>query len=125
MRGLLVALALAFTAPLTLGLGACASLQGLQPQSVREALAEANIAFVGVVDVATEGVNSGLISHADAVTMGEKLDQVGDYLDTSRRLLATGDVSGANDKLALARAIIHALAVELTARAEAHARTPA
>lgn len=124
MRGLFLALALACLAPLGFGVASCASFQALTPHSAREALAESEIAFVGVIQVATEGVATGVISHEDALKLDAQFVQVGGYLDTARSLLAAGDEAGANRSLVLAHAIIRALSVELAARAHA-ANAPA
>jgi len=126
MRGLLLALALAFGAMSPVGLAGCASLQAVQPQSAREVLAEAEIAFVGVVTVASDAYAVGAISQEDAQALVRRFDEVAGYLNTARLLLAAGDEAGANRTLAVARSVIRVLSIELSRRAEAHRNgTPA
>lgn len=119
MRGLVLALALACASVGVSSVAGCASLGQYQPTTAREALAEAEITFVGVIQLATEGVQSGAISRDDAAALDAKFTTIADYLQSARTLLAAGDQAGAGDKVALAHAILRALAVELVNRAEA------
>lgn len=126
MRALFLALALAFGALSPVGLAGCASLQAVQPQSAREALAEAEIAFVGVISVASEAYAVGAINQDDARRLEQRFREVAGYLDTARVLVAAGDEAGANRTLTVARSVIRVLSIELSRRAEAHRNgTPA
>lgn len=124
MRRLLLALAFAFALPAALSASGCASFQAYQPSTAREALAEAEIAFVGVVQVATDGVRAGAISRDEAVKLDAQFVQVAHYLDTAREFVRVGDESSANRTLALAHAIIRTLATELVNRAATGAASP-
>lgn len=113
MRALVLILALAF-APLA----GCASIAQLQPQTPREALAEAEIAFVGVLEVTEAAVNNGHLSRDDFAELLPKLEAVSAALDSARDLLRAGDTDGATRNIRIAQSIIRAVSLQLHAIAE-------
>lgn len=119
MRRLFLALAL-LAAPLAVApLAGCASLQQIRPETAREALAEAEIAFMGVISAATQLHAAGHLSTPDAQAMVPTLQRIADAIDAARDLLRAGEAAAALAELNGVTGLIRALSIDLSARAEA------
>lgn len=117
MRKLLASLAVA---ALPLGgavtLAACSTFEQVKPHSPRQALAEAEIMFVGVVDSANILTQRGYVSPETARQLVATFDKVSKQLDQAFTLLKQGEDVAA--LLKSIRADLDALALEFSLTAE-------
>lgn len=87
----------------------CASL-GLQPaQTLNQKIAYAYGTHKAVLEATTASVTAGKLSSADATQVLKLADDSRVLLDAATSLAATGDTTGATNKLALATAALTAL----------------
>jgi hypothetical protein len=118
LKRITLAVALAI-APLAAGsLSGCASVQDVQPETPRQALAEVEIALIGAASVTEMALRSGHLSTAEALGVYERLEYVGQQIDVIRRLIQVTDADGASAKLAEVRALLSEVSLELSTRAE-------
>ncbi len=89
-------------------LSACSSL-GLAPaQTFNQKLAYAYGTHTAVMQAAASSVQEGSLSGDDATQVLKMADESKVILDSARGLYASGDATGANNKLALALAALTA-----------------
>ena len=127
MRALFLSLAIVMS---TIGVAGCASfgsaVEQVQPRTPREAVAVAEVAFVGAVTFAADLHRNGILSSEDArEDVLPRLEQAAALLDLARRAINVGDQVAAGQAADAARIILEALAVELSHRLEASQRNPA
>ncbi len=90
-------------------LAGCSSL-GLAPaQSLTQKIAYAYATHTAILQATTTAVQSGSLSSTDAEQVLKLADQSKTILDAAVSLSASGDVTGAANKLALATAALTAL----------------
>jgi hypothetical protein len=98
-------------------LSACTAL-GLQPaQTFNQKLAYAYGTHTAVLQAATMDVKAGTLKSADAQQILQLSDQAKTILDSATALAASGDTTGATNKLALATAALTALQTYLNTHA--------
>jgi hypothetical protein len=98
----------------------CSSL-GLAPaQSLNQKIAYAVGQHTAVLQATTTAVQSGALSSTDAEQVLKMADQSKTILDAAVSLSASGDVTGATNKLALATAALTALQTFLNAHGGGH-----
>lgn len=119
MRSIALALSLA-CAPLALA-GACATFEQVAPKSPRAALAQADIAFVGVVDVAIALHARGALSDAQISELGVQLQSLSAKLDTAHALFKAGEAAAVLTSAESITEALDALALQLSLLAEAAA----
>ncbi len=90
-------------------LTACASLGIAPAQSFHQKLAYSYGIHTAVLQAATQAVQTGKLSSAEATQILDMADQSKVLLDTAGSLSLAGDVAGANNRLALASAALSAL----------------
>lgn len=124
-RGLIqcnpLAIALAAAMLASMPLGGCASLgasvEQVQPQTPREALAVAEITFVGVVTVAADMNRAGVLSNEDArERVLPVLEEADRSLQLARALIIAGDQAQAGRTLAAVQSALTVLSLELARR---------
>lgn len=123
MRKIFIAFALALS-PLTLAAG-CATFEQVQPKTPRQALADADVALVGVADVAGTLYGAGYLSHADVARIAVILRDVSDKLDQAHTLLKAGETLAASKSIADVTAALAAISLELSTRSETPTPKPA
>lgn len=123
MRGLILALALAFGA--LAPVAGCASLQQLQPQTAREALAVANVTMLGAVNLASGLYDTGVIDTDTARRLADRFEEADRALTLAQNLLAAHDEAAAGRQVNAAMIILRELSNELVRRAQAAGSVPA
>lgn len=114
---LLACALLASTFPLAGCASTGAAIEQVQPRTPREALAVAEITFVGVVTVAADLHRAGILSTEDARDdVLPALDRANAGLALARRLIAAGDEAQAGRTLAAVQIALTELSIELTRR---------
>jgi len=119
MRKVLAAIALACLPLAAVGLSACTTqVEQLAPKSPRNALAEAEIAFAGVANIAARLYGMGAI---DTPTIGRIISEMQDLsakLDQAHVLLKAGETLVAVNTIEDLSAALSALSLELSIAAE-------
>lgn len=126
MRKLFVAALVAFM-PLSAAasLSGCVTLEQLQPKSPRNALAEAELMFVGVIDVTGTLAQRGILKPEETQRLLNTYMTISRALDMAHVLLAAGDTVNAEKTIAETLATLSAVALQLSLLAEANAPKPA
>lgn len=106
-----------------LGVTACASLgsafEQVQPRTVREGLALAEVSYVGAIKVAQDMHAAGILSSEDARNeVLPVLEQVAVALDTAHAMLRAGDEAAAGNHVNAALNALQVLSAELQRRAD-------
>lgn len=125
MRKFLAAFAFAVV-PLTgaASLSACASFEAVAPKSPRAALAEAEILFVGVLDVTSTLHARGLIEPAQMAALLQTYGNIAESLNAAHALLKAGDEIGSAQKVAGLVGTLNAISLQLSMVAESAAARP-
>lgn len=97
-------------------LAGCASLGLAKPQTFEEKVAYAITTNTAIRDSSTNALNAHQISSADATQVLALNDQARALIDSARSVYSTGDVEGANHKLALGLAVLAQLQAYLNSR---------
>lgn len=118
MRSLLIAMAL-LVAP-TGTLAACASFEQVAPKSPRAALADAEIMFVGVIDVTSTLRQRGVLKPEETARLIQTFQTVSEALNLAHLLVATGDLVNANRTITETLATLSAVSLQLSLLAEAN-----
>jgi len=92
--------------PLLLLLASCASLGIAPAKSLSDRLAYGYGVNIAIRQTATQELTSGTLSASDAEQVLKLTDEARTLLDAARALSGTGDIAGAESKLALATAIL-------------------
>lgn len=87
-------------------LGGCSDFGLERPQSFDQKLAYAYGTHTAVLTAATMALDAGRITVDDAQQILDMADQTRSLLDGSRLLASTGDLSAAENRLALATAVL-------------------
>lgn len=120
MRSKLLA-ALLCAAPLSLT-SACATFEQVVPKSPRAALAEAEVMFIGAVQIIDTLHRTGFISAAELTSVYlPKLIELSGDLDEAHKLLARGEALLAADSIDALLAVLSDLALELSLKASGEA----
>lgn len=125
MRALFLAVALLFVAPVS----GCANLRNtveqVTPQTPREALAVAEVTFVGAVEVARSLNNRGVIDAAEGRRLLATFQRVDMLLTQARRFIQVGELVAAGQNIDAALVVLRVVSNELVRRAEAAGSVPA
>lgn len=126
VRALFLSLALAFAAP---ALSGCASFgsafEQVRPATPRQALAVANVTFIGAVDLASNLHARGILTNDDARRVMVTFEEVDRLLTLATNLLRAGDEAAAGRQVNAAMVALQTISDELVRRAQAAGSVPA
>jgi hypothetical protein len=116
IRPMMLAVLLAVSVPLALGVTGCASF-GIQPaRSFDQNLAYAYSSHTAVLEAASNALEAGSLTVEDAEAVLALADQSRVLLDSARLAAGAGDVTTAEGRLALATNVLQQLVAYLNAR---------
>jgi len=124
MKRIALCFALALS-PLTLaGVTACASFEQVAPKTPRAALADAETAFIGAIEITSGLYNAGVIDRDATVRLAAKFVEISDALDVAHRLLKAGETLAASRSIEEIAVTLSAIALELAIARETENAAP-
>jgi len=102
-----------FALGIALLISACSTLAPVKPQTPREALVAAEIAFQGTLVSTQRIAEQGLLSVNEAEVLRDAFINIQGTLDVARLAIAGGDASEADRNIRIANTLLRAIALEL------------